>query len=272
MEQQLFTRDGAAFTGKVRTDSKGKPYHAYIASCMRCGGHGGWEGWPGFTCFRCGGSGREYEPTIVKLYDADRLAKLQAAEARRNERKAAKVAAEIAAKNAARGAFYASLPASVRSLVTFFDAPCDSDDAYAARNALERRYGAIPVDIAATVWRNVAASERQLEVLQNAVERVLAREAEQAALQERSQHVGAVGGRIELTLEVRKVLRFESTNYGWPPTYINLCRDAAGNAVVYKGSTGWTEGETIVVKATVKEHGERDGVKQTVIQRPKIIA
>ena len=38
-------------------------------------------------------------------------------------------------------------------------------------------------------------------------------------------------------------------------------RSAGGSPLAEKG-------ESVVVKATVKEHGERDGVKQTIIQRP----
>jgi hypothetical protein len=43
--------------------------------------------------------------------------------------------------------------------------------------------------------------------------------------------------------------------------------------VIYKGKSFDfpTKGNTATVTATVKEHGVRDGVKQTVIQRPKLV-
>jgi hypothetical protein len=31
------------------------------------------------------------------------------------------------------------------------------------------------------------------------------------------------------------------------------------------------KGDTLTISATIKEHGVRDGVKQTVIQRPKVL-
>ena len=47
--------------------------------------------------------------------------------------------------------------------------------------------------------------------------------------------------------------------------------DADGNVVVYKGSTTVGEkGETVTLKATIKDHGEREGVNQTIIARPKV--
>ena len=42
--------------------------------------------------------------------------------------------------------------------------------------------------------------------------------------------------------------------------------DADKNVVIYKG-TKLYEG-IVTVKATIKEHGEREGVKQTKIARP----
>ena len=60
-------------------------------------------------------------------------------------------------------------------------------------------------------------------------------------------------------------------------TWVFVTEDSDGNVVVYKGSghlynadgQGATKGDKVAVKATIKEHGERDGVKQTIIARPK---
>ncbi len=53
-------------------------------------------------------------------------------------------------------------------------------------------------------------------------------------------------------------------------TYYNIMKDAAGNVIVGKGTKRYGEkGDTIKVKATVVKHDVRDGVKQTVINRPK---
>jgi len=94
------------------------------------------------------------------------------------------------------------------------------------------------------------------------------REERIAADRATSQHVGTVGERREFTLTVGKVFSFEGI-YG--TTYINICKDADGNVIVYKGSNGYEEGETLTVKATVKAHDEREGVAQTLIARPKVM-
>jgi hypothetical protein len=82
-----------------------------------------------------------------------------------------------------------------------------------------------------------------------------------------SKHVGIISTRREFTLTCEQVFSFDG-NYG--STYINICKDEEGNVIVYKGSNGWTKGETLTVVATVKAHDERDGVAQTIIARPTI--
>lgn len=99
-------------------------------------------------------------------------------------------------------------------------------------------------------------------------------------------HVGVVGQRQDFELTVQHVHTFERPGFGYGArveiVYIYIMRDAAGNIVVYKGTRDigaydehgyWTAakaGTRVTMKATVKEHGERDGVPQTIIQRPKI--
>ena len=103
------------------------------------------------------------------------------------------------------------------------------------------------------------AEERVVKAQQRREERV-------AADREGSRHVGTVGERREFIITVNKVFSFDSV-YGM--TFINICKDADGNVIVYKGSNSFEEGETVRVKATVKAHEERDGVAQTLIARPK---
>lgn len=111
-------------------------------------------------------------------------------------------------------------------------------------------------------------------------ERRAAREAQKALDAQVSNHIGEVGKRLDLRLTVRGSTRFE-TMYGW--TYIYFMADDAGNVVIGKfsnplkqdiDSQQWYEirqDDVVVVKATIKDHGERDGVKQTVVQRPKVL-
>ena len=84
-----------------------------------------------------------------------------------------------------------------------------------------------------------------------------------------SEWIGEVGKRIELTLNVNHVVTL-CGEYGL--TFINLCRDDFGNVVVYKGSNDLKfHADKVTVKATIKAHETREGVKQTIISRPKII-
>ena len=118
-------------------------------------------------------------------------------------------------------------------------------------------------------------SEKQTEVVRNAmlraIDRVEKRKQERALKlaidQETSNYVGEVGKRIEFVLTVERVFEFE-TMYGM--TYINICRDVNNNVIVYKGSNGWEKGDLLCCKATIKEHSEREGVKQTLISRPTV--
>jgi len=83
-------------------------------------------------------------------------------------------------------------------------------------------------------------------------------------------HVGVVGEKLTLTLTVKHIAPIE-TRFG--TNFIHICEDDQNNVIIYKGNASGfpLKGETATVIATVKEHGIRDGVKQTIIQRPKII-
>jgi len=119
-------------------------------------------------------------------------------------------------------------------------------------------------------------TDKQTELVRNALARAEKWEAERQAKYAakkaedlNGQHVGAVGQRYEFDLVVERVHSYD-TDYG--ATYINICRDASNNVIVYKGSNEWGKGEKIVCKATVKDHSEYEGVKQTMIQRPKVLS
>lgn len=94
---------------------------------------------------------------------------------------------------------------------------------------------------------------------------------EQAALNAARKHLGEVGKKITVRLTVVHIVVLNNDMYG--ATYIHICEDADKNVVIYKGKASAfpLKGETATIVATVKEHGVRDGVKQTVIQRPKVV-
>lgn len=90
-----------------------------------------------------------------------------------------------------------------------------------------------------------------------------AKRAEEAAT---SQWIGTVGKREMFTLTIRHIVTMDGI-YG--TSFLHILNDAQGNVVIYKGTKLLGDrGETLTVKATVKEHGEREGVKQTKIARP----
>jgi hypothetical protein len=118
-------------------------------------------------------------------------------------------------------------------------------------------------------------SDAQTKAVLSLIERGETRAAERAKSRadslakdaETSGWVGAVGDRMQFDLTLRMVLTM-SGMYG--TSYLHVMHDSAGNVVVYKGTNKLGDkGDTVSVKATIKEHGTRDGVKQTKISRPK---
>jgi hypothetical protein len=83
-----------------------------------------------------------------------------------------------------------------------------------------------------------------------------------------SRHLGAVGDRITVTAAVVFVAAYE-TQFG--TMFVNGLR-AGDDVLIYKGSKSLAaKGSTVTVKATVKEHGERNGTKQTLLARPVVL-
>jgi hypothetical protein len=112
-------------------------------------------------------------------------------------------------------------------------------------------------------WGNL--TQRQLEAVESCFAVIDRLEAARA----NSQHVGAVGDKVTMTITVERVIVLE-TQFG--TNYITIARDEQGNAVTYKGRINiGDKGDTNTIKASVKEHTVYNGIKQTAIQRPKII-
>jgi uncharacterized protein (DUF3820 family) len=95
--------------------------------------------------------------------------------------------------------------------------------------------------------------------------------AQRAADAVTSRHVGTVGKRDTFAaLTLRALPSFDSM-YG--RVYIHILADAAGNVLIYKGGKALANvGDTVTLKATVKEHGEREGTLQTILSRPALAA
>ena len=116
--------------------------------------------------------------------------------------------------------------------------------------------------------KNIAYNYSEKGVAQRA--KRLAWKKDKILTKNKSEFVGQVKdrGTFDLTLTFRK--GFE-TDFG--VSFLNTLKDAQGNVFTYWGNSflDVEVDSTITVKATIKDHREYDGTKQTVINRPKII-
>ena len=98
------------------------------------------------------------------------------------------------------------------------------------------------------------------------------READRTAKNATLEHVGVVGERIQFELTVVAVIEFYHPQFHYNDSgigHVTIMEDAVGNKVVYMNRLKTADkGDTVLFMAKVKEHGVRDGAKQTVVQRP----
>ena len=255
---KLFTRQGDEFTGEVETNCAGKAIRYVPIPCDRCHVINGQRLWvmgtengrpyskTGFECWTCGNTGVR-GTRKERLYTESELARVNKTAATRADRKAeadriAREQAEAAraAKDAGFRAENAQFIAKLSSLDgEFWDGFRES-----------------------FLTRAIAPTERQIGL----VEAEIAKRAQNAA----SGHLGAIGDKLTMTIAVERIIVLESKFYG--TNYITIARDEQGNIISYKGLTDiGNKGDTLTIKATVKEHTVYKGVKQTVIQRPKVL-
>ena len=87
-----------------------------------------------------------------------------------------------------------------------------------------------------------------------------------------SKFVGEVGDKTVFDLTLKFKADFQNYFYGRPVTsWLNNLVDAQGNVFVYWGKCLGNKGDNIKMKATIKEHKVYKGIKQTVVNRPKIL-
>lgn len=94
------------------------------------------------------------------------------------------------------------------------------------------------------------------------------RRAEHNAMGEKSEYVGEVGERRTFKIKSAILLTTLYNDYGC--TYLQRFIDENDNVLIWFGSSILKDGITLI-KATVKAHNERDGVKQTILTRVKEI-
>lgn len=239
------------------TNQAGNPVHRHFDDCCRCGGSGVYRWHTRFgpaagTCFKCGGNGKGAE-VIERLYTESELVKAQAARDKRLARAAEKREAKAAAREAAW-----------QLEVDKANALADEKGTQEAIDELKERAKAHGDD--APYKKQLAALYQRAKA-----EREAAWAKRDQDRKDNSAWIGEVGERREFDLTVRHTIGWTVSRYPLIQTFINICETPEGLAVIYKGANCWEKGARLVVKATIKEHGERDGVKQTVIQRPKVL-
>ena len=123
---------------------------------------------------------------------------------------------------------------------------------------------------------------KQVEACRKIIADRAARKAEwvakDAELNAARRWLGEVGQKIVVELTLKKVIEIERPKFGYYDSgvsYLLILEDAERNVVIYKGAAAAlniAEGESVKIQAVIKDCGVRDGVKQTVIQRPKLAA
>ena len=100
--------------------------------------------------------------------------------------------------------------------------------------------------------------------------RSIAKAAANAVSAAESAYVGAVKDRLRgLEVIVEKTIALG--DYGYGMSYLHNLKDAEGNVFIWKtGNNEFSEGETITIDGTVKEHNEYKGIAQTVLTRCKV--
>ena len=96
------------------------------------------------------------------------------------------------------------------------------------------------------------------------------RQEEKERLATKSNYIGSVGDKIEVDFVSGREAACCETQFGL--LHIYEFKDASGNVIVWKSSSGKEIPESGKISGTVKAHEEYNGVKQTVILRAKITA
>lgn len=91
---------------------------------------------------------------------------------------------------------------------------------------------------------------------------------EKEKLAAESNYIGNIGDKIEVNFVCGKQVACCETQFGL--LHIYEFKDASGNVIVWKSSSGKEIPESGKISGTVKAHDEYNGIKQTVILRAKI--
>lgn len=258
-----YTRGGSvAPSEKVHSINlaKGRGTYTYVSNCGRCGGQGGSQAWShtGYVCYECNGS-RKGPIRSLPVYLAAQLEKLNASAKKRQDKKDAAIKKAEEDRQAA--------------LRPDWELWCqEHDDLLQGMREIEGN------DFIADLLSKVATisilTDRQVEAARKFVSNSMARK-EERRKDEGSQFIGNLKDRLVFDLTVTFI--HDCTNYDDYPIIVKMvhvCKDESGNVVVYFGNCNAVPqsiGERFKVKATVKDHKVRNGINQTIINRPAAI-
>ncbi len=254
----------------VRTDRNGTKYfHDY--TCPRCGGAGGSDKWQftGWTCYECRGSGRGVKPQVIKEYTPEYRAKLDAAAAKRHEKRVAQARQENVAKQGEWKEKEGFVDDRIH-VSAVKDTYSIKSEAKAAGGKY-RWFGLIfsePHEEFETIELSAAECLEE-NVWGNLDWRNDIRDIIEAKHPSKvSDHVGQVGDKVDLDVKYVRTGCY-STQFG--TTYVHTFEDSDGNEFVWKTSScSGFDSYKLHIKATIKDHDEYNGVKQTILTRCKV--
>lgn len=259
----------------VRTDRNGTDYYDVVCTCAKCRGTGRLECFMHVSngiCFDCDGAGVKHVED--KVYTPEYLEKKRI----RDEKKSLKQAAERLESENKRTFNRLGLNEEGVAYVVL-------GDTYSIRAELKAEGAKFNYFLG---W-HFAEEPKNRPFVKVSIEQIaeknslgfwvegyvadivdeLKAEASKNPDEVPSEYIGEEGDKIEIELVLDKIRGFNSM-YGY--TYI-YCFKAGNNVVVWMTQKGLDleEGGKVTVKATIKEHSEYDGVKQTVITRAKVL-
>lgn len=243
----------------------GRKYVRVKGKCPRCGGSGIWGYGPyGGTCFKCGGSGNNAQE--VRWYtDRERASQ----DARAMKQAEARVQKQIAREEKKLGAEYNGFTDGF--VIAILGNTYEIKDELKEAGATYTRGLGWHFDNTAKVPVKYADRTRMIMWEDASIDGKIksVEELEQlvavASLIDSSIHMYVVGERVRgLTLKVYKV--WEGPGYT-----VHTFVDNDNNAYVWTTSARTLpQDATVIMDATIKEHSEYKGIKQTILTRPRI--
>lgn len=136
------------------------------------------------------------------------------------------------------------------------------------QETVEGEFGTTLQNVADYQW--IPARKASLACYMGQFLRQIDRKAREAAMNATRVYVGTVG--VREVFENLTCVRCSNVDTDFGVLYINAFNDANGNVLVWKtGSMDFKEGETVTLQATVKDHTDYKGTKQTILSRCKVL-